>query len=90
MPNIKPISKLKNKSNESCENSKVTREPMFLTKNENEDMVAMSDGAYENQQAQLDLYAKLTKADDEIVNGDEGTEYISFAKKMRENIQGII
>ena len=59
MQNIKPISKLKNKSNES-------------------------------QQVQLDIYAKLVKAEEKIANGDEGTEFISFAKKMRENIQGII
>ncbi len=90
MPSIRPISDLRNKSNEISEFCKTSREPVFITKNGIGDMVVMSIETYERQKAQLDLYAKLAEAETEIINGDEGVDFSTFAKKMRGNVHGNI
>ena len=66
MPNIRPISDLRNNSNEISEFCRNTREPVFITKNGVGDMVVLSMEIYEHQQAQLELYAKLAEAEAEI------------------------
>jgi len=88
MPNIRPISDLKNSSNEISEFCRGTHEPVFITKNGIGDMVVMSIETYERQQAQLQLYAKLAEA--EIANGDEGVDFLKFAQKLREDVHGNI
>ena len=70
MPSIRPISDLRNNSNEISEFCRGTREPVFITKNGIGDMVVMSVETYERQQAQLELYAKLAQAEVEIASGD--------------------
>jgi hypothetical protein len=49
-------------------------------------MVVMSIETYERQQAQLELYAKLGEAEAEIANGDEGLDFLKFAKKLRADV----
>ncbi len=88
MPNIRPISDLRNNSSEISEYCRKTREPIFITKNGIGDMVVMSIETYERQQAQLELYAKLAEAEVEIASGTEGTDFFEFAKKMREDVHG--
>ncbi len=88
MPNIRPITDLRNSSNEISEFCRGTREPVFITKNGIGDMVVMSIEVYERQQAQLELYAKLAEAEAEIANGDEGEDFFAFAKKLRADVLG--
>ncbi len=88
MPNIRPITDLRNSSNEISEFCRRTREPVFITKNGIGDMVVMSLEVYERQQAQLELYAKLAEAEAEIANGDEGEDFFEFAKKLRADVVG--
>lgn len=88
MPNIRPITDLRNNSNEISEFCKGTREPVFITKNGIGDMVVMSIEVYERQQAQLELYAKLAEAEANIANGDEGEDFFMFAKKLKESVMG--
>lgn len=88
MPSIRPISDLRNNSNEISEFCRGTREPVFITKNGIGDMVVMSVETYERQQAQLELYAKLAEAEVEISNGDIGEDFFQFAKKLRANLHG--
>lgn len=88
MPNIRPISDLRNNSNEISEFCRGTREPVFITKNGIGDMVVMSMETYELQQAQLELYAKLAEAEAEIAAGAEGTDFFDFAKKLRADVHG--
>ena len=83
MPNIRPISDLRNNSNEISEFCRSTREPVFITKNGVGDMVILSVEMYEHQQAQLELYAKLAEAETEIASGAEGMDFFEFAKKLR-------
>jgi len=88
MPNIRPISDLRNNSNEISEFCRTTREPVFITKNGVGDMVVMSIDMYEQQQAQLDLYAKLAESEAEASAGSDGVDFFEFAKKMRNNVNG--
>lgn len=90
MPNIRPISDLRNSSNEISEFCKATREPVFITRNGVGDMVVMSMEAYERQQAQLELYAKLAEAETEIANGAESMDFAAFAGALRTRVHGKI
>ena len=57
MPNIRPISDLRNSANEISDFCKQTREPVFITRNGTGDMVVQSMAEYERQQALIDLYS---------------------------------
>jgi prevent-host-death family protein len=58
MPHIRPISELRNNSNEISEFCKTNNEPVFITKNGVGDMVVLSMEMYERQQAMLDQLNK--------------------------------
>jgi prevent-host-death family protein len=90
MPNIRPISDLRNNANEISELCHNSREPIFITKNGVGDMVVMSIETYERQQAIIELYVKLAEAEEEIVNGAEGEDFFEFAKQMRNRVHGQI
>jgi len=85
MPNIRPISDLRNNSNEISEFCRTSREPVFITKNGVGDMVVMSIEMYERQQAQLDFYVKLAEAEAEIANGTRSVDFFEFSKKLRDD-----
>ena len=90
MPTIRPISDLRNNSDEISEFCRSTREPVFITKNGVGDMVVLSVEMYEHQQAQLELYARLAEAETEIASGAEGMDFFEFAKKLRMDVHGAV
>jgi len=69
MPNIKPVSDLRNYSDvlRSCH----VGEPVFLTKNGRGRYVILDMQEYERQQAIIKLLTKLSEAEDVIKAGDE-------------------
>lgn len=83
MPNIRPISDLRNNANDISAFCHTSREPVFITRNGVGDMVVMSIENYERQQALISLYAKLAEAEEEIANGAEGEDFLEVAKLMR-------
>ena len=90
MPNIRPISDLRNNANEISEFCRQHAEPVFITKNGVGDMVVMSIETYERQQALLNLYIKLAEAEEEIANGAEGEDFFEVAKQLRNTTHGQI
>jgi len=90
MPNIRPISDLRNNSNEISEFCRTAREPVFITKNGVGDMVVMSIEMYEQQQSQFDLYTKLAEAEAENGTGSEGIDFFEFVRKLRDDANGKI
>jgi len=68
MPTIRPISDLRdtNKISELCHSQK---EPVFITKNGYSDLVIMSAKTYERQLALLEVYQKLTEAEEQRTAG---------------------
>jgi prevent-host-death family protein len=72
MPIIKPISDLRNKSNEISELAHNSNEPIFITKNGEGDLVVMSISHYSRLQLKLDLLGKLSVAQNQKADGDKG------------------
>lgn len=88
MPNIRPISDLRNNANEISEFCRNSREPVFITKNGVGDIVVMSMDFYEHLQAQLELYSKLAETEAAIADGAAGEDFFKVAKRIRRNVHG--
>lgn len=69
MPNIKPVSDLRN-YNEVLKNC-MNGDPIFLTKNGHGRYVILDIEEYEKQQATIKLLSKLNEAEDAIKTGSE-------------------
>lgn len=89
MPNIRPISDLRNNANGISEICHQTREPVFITKNGVGDMVVMSLETYERQQSLINLYVKLAEAEEEIMSGEEGEDFFEVSRKLRNMVHGL-
>ena len=63
MPQIRPITDLRNNFTDISKTVHSSSEPVFLTKNGYGDMVVMSMEAYEKLTAQQDILAKLIEAE---------------------------
>lgn len=63
MPQIRPVSDLRNKFADISRIVHETSEPVFLTKNGYGDMVVMSFEAYEKLQFESEIYFKLKEAE---------------------------
>lgn len=90
MPIIRPISDLRNSANEISDFCRQTREPVYITRNGNGDMVVLSMEEYERQRALIDLYGKLAVAEQEISTGAEGKDFLTLARQLRERVHGTL
>ena len=90
MPNIRPISDLRNNANEISDFCRQTREPVYITRNGSGDMVVLSIEEYERQQALIDLYGKLAVAEQEIASGAQGEDFLTVARHQRERVHGTL
>jgi len=86
MPIIKPISDLRNKSNEISKLARISNEPIFITKNGEGDLVVMSMTHYSKMQLKLELFSKLSVAQDQRINGDKGRTLKQVMTNIRKNI----
>lgn len=86
MPIIKPISDLRNKSNEISELAHNVNEPIFITKNGKGDLVVMSMTHYSNLQLKLDLLSKLSVAQKQKAEGDKGRTLKQVMANIRKTI----
>ena len=87
MPVIKPISDLRNKSNEISELAHHSGEPIFITKNGQGDLVVMSMAHYSRLQLKLDLFSKLAAAQEQRAKGDKGRSLSAVMKNLRNRIR---
>ena len=86
MPLIKPISDLRNKSNEISELAHSTNEPIYITKNGEGDLVVMSMAHYSKLQLKLDLFSKLSVAQNQKADGDKGRTLKQVMDTIRNSI----
>ena len=86
MPIIKPISDLRNKSNEISELAHNANEPIFITKNGEGDLVVMSMNHYSNMQLKLDLLSKLSVSQNQRADGDKGRTLNQVMTNIRKTI----
>jgi prevent-host-death family protein len=83
MPVIRPVSDLRNKTQEISDLCHKTGEPVFITKNGVSDLVVMSTAAYEREQARLELYSLLDEAEQDELHGDRGVTLKQLAAILR-------
>jgi prevent-host-death family protein len=83
---IKPISDLRNKFNEISEICHREGEPIYLTKNGKGDLVVMSISAYEKREALLELYQKLSIAEQQSRDGSQTIEHKEMIKRLKSRL----
>ncbi|MBU1679011.1 MAG: type II toxin-antitoxin system prevent-host-death family antitoxin [Bacteroidetes bacterium] len=86
MPIIKPISDLRNKSNEISKLAHNFNEPIFITKNGEGDLVVMSMQHYSKLQLKLDILAKLSVAQNQKAASDKGKTLKQVMSSIRNSI----
>jgi len=86
MPIIKPISDLRNKSNEISELARDSNEPIFITRNGEGDLVVMSMACYSKLQLKIELLGKLSEAQNQKASGDKGKTLKQVMKNIRQVI----
>jgi prevent-host-death family protein len=87
MPIIKPISDLRNKSNEISNFVHNSSEPVYITKNGEGDMVVMSISHYNQIQKRLELFSKLAAAESQRTSGDKGRPLSRVIKDIKQKIR---
>ena len=90
MPEIRPISDLRNSANDISDFCRQTGEPVFITRNGKGDMAVLSLEEYERQQGLIDLYGKLAVAEQEIAGGAQEEDFLTVAKQLRERVHGAV
>ncbi len=83
---IKPISDLRNKSNEISVLAHSSHEPIYITKNGEGDLVVMSIAQYRQLELKLELFAKLAEAQAELASGAKPQLFTVAMKDIRKRI----
>ena len=83
MPNIRPVSDLRNKFSEISNAVHETGEPIYLTKNGYGDMIVMSIEAYEKERYEQEVYLKLKEAEIEATVTSERYSHNDVINTMR-------
>lgn len=78
----RPISDLRNRSQEISAECHRTGEPIVITKNGRSDLVVMSVARYERDRARLDLYEALEVAEEDVRRGDRGISTRELRSKL--------
>ena len=87
MPNIRPVSDLRNNFTEISNIVHETNRPIFLTKNGYGDMVVISVEAYEDIKFQNEVYFKLREAEIESKNSDKEYNHDEVFGDLRKNLE---
>ena len=69
--------------------AKETKEPIYITKNGEGDLVLMSIEAFEKREQVLQLRAKVLQAEQERMDGAETLSVSQARERLRERINGI-
>lgn len=83
MPEIRPVTDLRNKFNELSKLCHKGNEPVFITKQGKQDMVIMSHTHYEMLKGQLEIYIKLGEAEQLDLKGDKGISHSEMMKRLK-------
>lgn len=86
MPQIRPVSDLRNNFADISRIVHETSEPVFLTKNGYGDMVVMSIEAYERKLFESEIYFKLKEAELEAKSTDKRFSHEEVFSGLRERL----
>ncbi len=87
MPQIRPVSDLRNNFAEISKTVHDTAEPVFLTKNGYGDMVVMSFESYEKLQFESEIYFKLKEAELEAKQTNQRFSHKEVFSELRKTLQ---
>ena len=86
---IKASSALRNDYTAISNMAKETKEPIYITKNGEGDLVLMSIEAFEKREQILQLRAKVLQAEQERLDGAESISVSEARRRLRERADGI-
>lgn len=86
---IKASASLRNDYTTISNMAKETKEPIYITKNGEGDLVLMSIEAFERREQILQLRAKVLQAEQERLDGAETVSISEARKRLRERADGI-
>lgn len=86
---IKASAALRNDYAAISDLAKKTKEPIYITKNGEGDLVVMSIEAFEKREQILQLRAKVLQAEQERINGEHTLSVSEARKKLRERVNEI-
>ena len=88
MPNIRPVSDLRNHFAEITKEAQLSGEPVFLTKNGVGSIVVMSMESYEKNRYDSMVYDKLREAELQAASTTERRSHTEIMAKARELLGG--
>ncbi len=83
---IKNSATLRNDYTSISTMAKDTKEPIYITKNGEGDLVVMDIDAFERREQVLELRSKILQAEEERLRGDKTMSISEAQKKLRERI----
>lgn len=86
---IKASAALRNEYAAISNMAKETKEPIYITKNGEGDLVLMSIEAFEKREQILQLRAKVLQAEQERLDGAETISVSEARKRLRERLNGV-
>lgn len=86
---IKASAALRNDYASISELAKQTREPIYITKNGEGDLVLLSIEAYEKKEQMLNLRAKVLQAEQERIDGAKTLSVAEAREKLKERLNGV-
>lgn len=86
---IKASASLRNDYTTISNMAKETKEPIYITKNGEGDLVLMSIEAFERREQILQLRAKVLQAEQERLDGAKTVSVSEARKRLRERADGI-
>lgn len=86
---IKPSAALRNDYAKISNLAKETKEPIYITKNGEGDLVLMDIDAFEKREQILRLRAKILQAEQERISGAETLSVSEVRKRLRDRINEV-
>lgn len=86
---IKPSAALRNEYTSISNLAKETKEPIYITKNGEGDLVLMSIEAFEQREQMLQLRTKVLQAEQERIDRAETLSISQARKRLRERVNDI-
>lgn len=86
---IKPSAALRNDYAKISNLAKETKEPIYITKNGEGDLVLMDIDAFEKREQILRLRAKILQAEQERISGGETLSVSEVRKRLRDRINEV-
>lgn len=86
---IKPSAALRNDYSTISNLAKETKEPIYITKNGEGDLVLMSIDAFEKREQILQLRAKVLQAEQERISGTETLSISEARRRLRERVDEV-